>query len=98
MLLSNASANQHVSTSTIGQKRNLNLNRQERNNGTETEEWCFLFGQLQNVIIVKCQLVQMRERRQFGNPEKGERPPLEAVTRGLVTTKKAENVFFCGEI
>jgi hypothetical protein len=32
-------------------------------------------------------------RGQFGNPEEVERPPLEAVTRGLVKTQKAEKTY-----
>jgi hypothetical protein len=31
-------------------------------------------------------------RGQFWNPEEGEHPPLEAVTRRLVKTQQAENV------
>jgi hypothetical protein len=32
-------------------------------------------------------------RGQFENPEKWERPPLEAVTRGLVKTQQAEKTY-----
>jgi hypothetical protein len=32
------------------------------------------------------------ERGQFGNPEEGERPPLEAVTRGLVKTRLTKKI------
>jgi hypothetical protein len=37
-------------------------------------------------VVVSCSYGKLvaKEREQFGNPEEGERPPLEAVTRRLV--------------
>jgi hypothetical protein len=34
----------------------------------------------------RCEKIIAEARRQFGNPEEGERPPLEAVTRKLAKT------------
>jgi hypothetical protein len=35
--------------------------------------------------VQSCQKLVGEEREQFGNPEEGERPPLEAVTREMKT-------------
>jgi hypothetical protein len=37
-----------------------------------------------------CEKLLAEARGQFGNPEEGERPPLEAVTRKRVKTQEAE--------
>jgi hypothetical protein len=42
------------------------------------------------VVSSRCEKLVAEARGQFGNPEEGERPPLEAVTRKLATTRQAE--------
>jgi hypothetical protein len=37
----------------------------------------------------------VKAREQFENPEEGESPPLEAVTRKLAKTTQAEKTFKC---
>jgi hypothetical protein len=49
--------------------------------------WRFRFG-----VEHKLSLVTVTKGRGwFGNPEEGKRPPLEAVTRGLVKRQQTEN-------
>jgi hypothetical protein len=43
----------------------------------------------------RCELLLSEARGQFGNPEEGERPPLEAVTRKLVKTANREDLSLC---
>jgi hypothetical protein len=42
------------------------------------------------VVSCCCEKLAAEEGEQFGNPEEGERPPLEGVTRRLVKTQQAE--------
>jgi hypothetical protein len=42
------------------------------------------------VSEIKIRIAVAEAREQFGNPDKGELPPLEAVTRGLVKTQLTE--------
>jgi hypothetical protein len=48
--LSNSFKNKHVSTATVGYNNNGNPNRHERNNGTATQEQCFLDSLCQDVM------------------------------------------------
>jgi hypothetical protein len=44
------------------------------------------------VVSCCCENLVAEARGQFGNPEEGERPPLEAVTRKLVKTQQTEKI------
>jgi hypothetical protein len=45
------------------------------------------------VRCCNCDKLVAEARGQFGNPEEGERPPLEAVTRRLVKTQQTEKTY-----
>jgi hypothetical protein len=45
-----------------------------------------------------CEKLVAEPQGQFGKPEEGERPPLEAVTRRLVKTQQAENTKVCAAV
>jgi hypothetical protein len=55
-------------------------------------EWSELEGCCRSdVVSCRCQKLVTEARGQFWNPEEGERPPLEAVTRRqLVKTEQVE--------
>jgi hypothetical protein len=42
---------------------------------------------------VHCDSTVALARRQFGNPEEGECPPLEASTRGVVMRQQTDSVY-----
>jgi hypothetical protein len=54
----------------------------------ESVEWSELVGELVRGLLrfSRCEKLASKARGQFGNPEEGERPPLEVVTRKLVKT------------
>jgi hypothetical protein len=49
-----------------------------------------------SVLVSRCcEKLVAEARGQFGNPEKRERPPLEAVTRRLVKPQQIEKTYVC---
>jgi hypothetical protein len=67
---------------------------------SQSEGWSELVGELvseledccSSVLVSRCcEKLVADAQGQFRNPEEGERPPLETVTRRLVKTQQAEN-------
>jgi hypothetical protein len=91
---------------------NATAEKQSDNDKQQRKGRCFLCGLQLDVItrtneesvvthlvyewISRSAVAPAETRGQLGIPEEGERPPLEAVTRGMVRNQQGENTYVCG--